>query len=166
MPSINLTRREKLLQKNKIFSIQALLYLPRIFISGSGTRSPRSINPLVDIGRIHEFSKILGLYPVLLPRVLRHLCPQNRLYYANVFNIRVSYQTVLHYAESVAYHCFRFSLQFKRPRGCDTSAGDETYIKIIGGEWAYVFLFISSKSLVLSAYHLAHSTALFLPLSQ
>jgi len=38
----------------------------------------------------------------------------------------------------------------------DTSAGDETYIKIIG-EWAYVWLFISSKNLVLSAYHLAHS---------
>ena len=41
MPSINLTRRKNF-YKNKIFSIQALLYLPRIFIPGGGTRSPRS----------------------------------------------------------------------------------------------------------------------------
>ena len=40
--------------------------------------------------------------------------------------------------------------------GATFSAGDETYIRIIG-EWAYVWLFLSSKNLVRSAYHLAHS---------
>ena len=38
----------------------------------------------------------------------------------------------------------------------DTSAGDETYIKICG-MFAYAFLFISSKSLKITAYHIAHS---------
>jgi transposase-like protein len=115
---------------------------------------PGPLKPLIDIRKIHNSQNILGL--ILSFYVSFAISARKTAYIMqNVFNISVSYQTVLNYAEAAAYHCHRFNMKFKGPID-DTSAGDETYIRIIG-EWAYVFLFISSKNLVLSAYHLAHS---------
>jgi putative transposase len=70
-----------------------------------------------------------------------------------VFNVNVSYQTVLNYAEAAAYHCHQFNMRFKGPID-NESAGDETYIKI-AGETAYVFLFTSSKKHSITSYHVA-----------
>ncbi len=115
---------------------------------------PGPLKPLVDINRIHNSQNVLGL--ILSFYVSFAISARKTAFILqNVFNISVSYQTVLNYAEAAAYHCHRFNLKYKGPID-DISAGDETYIKIIG-EWAYVWLFISSKNLVLSAYHLAHS---------
>jgi transposase-like protein len=115
---------------------------------------PGPLKPLVDINRIYNSPNVLGL--ILSFYVSFAISARKTAFILqNVFNIRVSYQTVLNYAEAAAYHCHRFNMKFKGPVD-DTSAGDETYIKIVG-QWAYVFLFISSKNLVLSAYHLAHS---------
>jgi len=71
----------------------------------------------------------------------------------SVFNIKVSYQTVLNYASAAAFHCHAFNLQHKGPID-SISAGDETYIKV-QGKHNYVFLFVSSKSLKITAYHVA-----------
>jgi transposase-like protein len=70
-----------------------------------------------------------------------------------VFNVSISHQTVLNYAEAAAYYCHQFNLKFKGPID-DESAGDETYIKIAGKN-NYVFLFISSKKLSITSYHVA-----------
>jgi putative transposase len=71
----------------------------------------------------------------------------------SVFNVPVSYQTVLNYAEAASYYCHRFNLTHKGPID-DLSAGDETYIKI-NGKHAYTFLFISSQKHSITAYHVA-----------
>ena len=70
-----------------------------------------------------------------------------------VFNIRVSYRTVLNYAASAAHYCHNFNLKNKGSID-DISAGDEAYIKILGKHF-YTFLFISSKSRKISSYHLS-----------
>ena len=73
----------------------------------------------------------------------------------NIFNVPISYQTVLNYAEAAAYHCHLFNHQNKGPID-PISAGDETYIKILG-KHHYVFFFVSTKSLKITAYHVAHN---------
>lgn len=73
----------------------------------------------------------------------------------HVFGIRISYQTVLNYAESAAPYCHIFNLHYKGSID-KLSAGDETYIKICG-EYAYVFFFISAINHKITAYHIANS---------
>lgn len=71
----------------------------------------------------------------------------------DVFCVRVSYQTVLNYAAAAAFYCHSFNLKHKGPID-SVSAGDETYIKVLG-KHHYAFFFISSKSLKITAYHVA-----------
>ena len=70
-----------------------------------------------------------------------------------VFNVNVSCQTVLNYAEAAAFHCHQFNMRFKGPID-NESSGDETYIKI-AGKTNFVFLFISSKKHTITSYHVA-----------
>ena len=70
-----------------------------------------------------------------------------------VFNVKISHQTILNYAASAAYYCHNFNLKNKGPVD-DISAGDETYIKILGKHF-FTFFFISSKSRKISSYHLS-----------
>lgn len=72
-----------------------------------------------------------------------------------IFQLKLSYQTVLNYCQSAAYYCHRFNLQYKGSVD-NTQAGDETYIKIQGKN-AYTFLFISTQKRKITAYHLADS---------
>jgi putative transposase len=60
---------------------------------------------------------------------------------------------VLNYAAGAAWHCHRFNFGHKGSID-NISAGDETYIKVLG-KYQYVFFFISSKSLKITAYHVA-----------
>jgi len=72
-----------------------------------------------------------------------------------VFKLPLSYQSVLNYCEMSAYHCHKFNLKFKGGVD-DIQAGDETYIKV-QGKHHYCTLFISSKSLKISACHIDDS---------
>jgi len=73
----------------------------------------------------------------------------------NVFELPISYKTVLNYAEMVAPYCHRFNLAYKGEVD-KIQAGDETYIKV-RGKHNYVFFFISSKRRNITAYHVAGS---------
>lgn len=73
----------------------------------------------------------------------------------NVFTIPASYQTVLNYTQSAAYHCHKFNLAYKGDVD-DIQAGDETYIKILS-ETNYAFFFLSPKSRKITAYHIDNS---------
>ena len=70
----------------------------------------------------------------------------------NVFSLKVSYRTVLNYAQATAHCCHAFNLTHKGEVD-DRQAGDETYIKILGKN-AYTFFFISEKSRKITAYHI------------
>ncbi|MDZ7288396.1 MAG: DDE-type integrase/transposase/recombinase [candidate division KSB1 bacterium] len=72
-----------------------------------------------------------------------------------VFQISISYQTVLNYAEAAAAYCHRYNLRYKGAIDND-SVGDETYVTI-AGKHAYTFFFISAQNHKITAYHVAHS---------
>ena len=110
------------------------------------------LKPTVDIRKIYNSSNVLGL--ILSFLVSFAMSARKTAYITRVvFNVNVSYQTVLNYAEAAAYHCHQFNMRFKGPID-NESAGDETYIKI-AGETAYVFLFTSSKKHSITSYHVA-----------
>lgn len=73
----------------------------------------------------------------------------------SVFGISISHQSVLNYAAAAAFYCHSFNLKYKGPID-EISAGDEAYIKVMGKQ-RYVFFFISSRSLKITAYHVADS---------
>jgi len=108
--------------------------------------------PNVDLTKIHNPPDILGLiltFYVSFAITAR----KTALILRSVFNINVSYQTVLNYASAAAFYCHSFNLKHKGTID-SISAGDEAYIKVMG-EHHYVFFFISSKSLKITAYHVA-----------
>jgi transposase-like protein len=110
------------------------------------------IRPCIDLVKIHNSPDILGL--ILTFYVSFALSARKTaLILRQVFNITVSYQTVLNYAAAAAFYCHSFNLKNKGTID-NVSAGDEAYIKIMG-KHHYVFFFISSQNLKITAYHLA-----------
>ncbi|MBI4743379.1 MAG: DDE-type integrase/transposase/recombinase [Actinobacteria bacterium] len=106
----------------------------------------------VDLSKIHNSPNILGL--VLTFYVSFAISARKTaLVLRSVFNINISYQTVLNYASAAAFYCHSFNLKHKGSID-SVSAGDETYIKVMG-KHHYVFFFISSLSLKITAYHVA-----------
>lgn len=108
--------------------------------------------PKIELTKIHNAPNVLGLiltFYVSFAVTAR----KTALIMRTVFNINVSYQTVLNYAAASALHCHNFNLQHKGPID-NISAGDETYIKVMG-KHNYVFFFISSKYLKITAYNLS-----------
>jgi putative transposase len=108
--------------------------------------------PPVELTKIHNSENVLGL---ILTFYVSFAVPARKTaqILRDVFCIKVSHQTVLNYAAGAAWYCHRFNLKHKGQID-DFSAGDETYIKVLG-KHHYVFLFISAKNLKITAYHLA-----------
>jgi len=112
----------------------------------------RPQQPTVDLARIHNAPDILGL--ILTFYVSFALSARKTaLVLRSVFCIPLSYQTVLNYAAAAAFYCHSFNLTHKGSID-EISAGDEAYIKVIG-KHHYVFFFISSETLKITAYHVA-----------
>jgi len=72
-----------------------------------------------------------------------------------IFNINVSYQTVLNYAQAASYNCHQFNMNYKGGVD-DIMAGDETYIKVAGKN-KYIWFFISAQRKNITAYHYSDS---------
>ena len=106
--------------------------------------------PKIDLHRIHcdmnIFALILTLhisYAITARKTAHMLC--------NIWNIRVSYQTVLNYTQTAAHYCHKVNLKYKGSID-NISAGDETYVKV-KGIWHYAWFFICSASKKICAYH-------------
>lgn len=110
--------------------------------------------PIVDLTKIHNSENIVGL---ILAFYVSFAVPARKTaqILKSVFNIKVSYQTVLNYAAAASFYCHSFNFQHKGPID-SIQAGDETYIRVLG-KHQYVFFFISSKRLVITAYHVAEN---------
>lgn len=110
--------------------------------------------PLVDISKIHNSQNILGL---ILAFYISFATSARKTAFIlrSVFNIDVSYQTVLNYAESAAYYCHQFNFKHKGPVD-SRQAGDEAYIKILGKD-NFTFFFISPRRHKITSYHVADS---------
>jgi putative transposase len=110
--------------------------------------------PLVDISKIHNSQNVLGL---ILAFYISFAVSARKTAFIlrSVFNINVSYQTVLNYAESSAYYCHQFNLKNKGTVG-SRQAGDETYIKV-SGKSNFTFFFITPQRHKITSYHVADS---------
>lgn len=94
-------------------------------------------NPKVDLTKIHNAPNVLGL--ILTFYVSFAITARKTAFILrSVFNIKVSYQTVLNYASAAAFYCHAFNMKYKGPID-SISAGDETYIKV-HGKHNYVFV--------------------------
>ena len=107
--------------------------------------------PKVDLTKIYNSPDVLGL--ILTFYVSFAISARKTaLILRSVFCLKLSYQTVLNYAEAAAFYSHNFNLNYKGEVD-DTQAGDETYIKVLG-ENNYTFFFISTKNRKITAYHL------------
>jgi putative transposase len=70
-----------------------------------------------------------------------------------MFQINISYQTILNYSEAVAPFCHNFNLAHKGTID-NTSVGDETYIKIFGKNH-YTWFFLSPSRRSISSYNVS-----------
>lgn len=113
--------------------------------------SPQAEN-LGRIDRIHNSFDTLGL--ALTFSVSCGLSARKTAYILkNVFQIPISFQTVLNYQRHAAVLCHRFNLHHKAPVD-PTVAGDEAYIRI-DDAWHYTWFTIGADSRAILAYHLA-----------
>lgn len=149
-----LNNSEKYLQKKKLSQFKLRYQYREYHFQPSDIQHASPDKPKIDLKRIFKSSDILGL---VLAFHVSCAIPARKTAYVlrNIFNVPISYQTVLNYTEAASYHCHLFNLQKKGPID-DLNAGDETYIKIMG-KHGFVFFFVSSQSLKITAYHLADS---------
>jgi transposase-like protein len=147
-----LNEREKKLQKKKPSQFKLRYQYREYHFKREQLEHSSPDLPLVDLARIHRSDNVLGL--VLAFHISFGLAARKTAFILRqIFQIRISYQTVLNYSQATAFHCHRFNLQNKGPVD-PLQAGDETYIKI-SGQNAYTFFFISVKNHKITAYHLA-----------
>ena len=147
-----LNKMEKELRKTKSSQFK-LRYQYREYHFKEHHLQPSKPDPSkVDLDKIHNSPHVLGL--VLAFHVSFAITARKTAFILKqVFNIKISYQTVLNYTQAAAPYCHLFNLQYKGDID-DKSAGDETYIKIAGKN-AFVFLFISAENHKITAYHVA-----------
>ncbi len=106
----------------------------------------------VNLSKIHNPENVLGL--ILAFYVSFALSARKTaVLLRRVFNIRVSHQTVLNYAQAAAYYAHQFNMDYKGTID-DTTVADETYIKIKGKE-NYVWFAVSADKRIITAYHVA-----------
>lgn len=149
-----LSPAEKLLQKLRLSQFKLNYQYREYHFTPKEIQHSCPAKPKVNITKIYNSLDLLGL--VLSFYVSFAMSARKTAYILrSVFNVPISYQTVLNYAEAASFYCHHFNLQHKGSID-DISAGDETYIKIMG-KHAYVFFFISSISHKITAYHLAHN---------
>jgi len=147
-----LNEREKTLVKKRSSQFKLSYQYREYHYQPHEINLPEPEQPPVDLRSIHNGPHILGL--VLTFYVSFALSARKTaLVLRSVFTVPISYQTVLNYAAAAALYCHRFNLNHKGSID-DLSAGDEAYIKVLG-KHHYVFFFISSKCLKITAYHLA-----------
>ncbi len=114
--------------------------------------------PRVNLKKIHNSQTILGLILTFFVSFASS-ARKTALILKMVFNINVSYQTVLNYAEAASYYAHAFNMKYKGDVD-DIQAGDETYIKI-KGKYNYLFFFISAQNRKITSYHLADNRGTF-----
>lgn len=106
----------------------------------------------LDLTKIHNSDLVLGL--ILTFYVSFSMSARKTAFALRaLYDIHLTGQTVLNYAQTVACYLHRFNLQ-KKGDIDKISVGDETYIKVFGKNH-YVWFFISSMSRVITAYHLS-----------
>ena len=106
------------------------------------------------IDRIHSSFNTLGLI-LTLNVSYGHSARMTAHMLKNIFQISVSHQTVLNYANAAAVLCHNFNMHHKGPID-PTVAADETYIRVMD-RWNYTWFTIGTSSRAILAYHVSDS---------
>ena len=106
----------------------------------------------VDLTKIYNTDNVLGLILTFYVSFAMS-AKKTALILRMVFNISISSQTILNYAQAAACRCHSFNLKYKGGID-DICSGDETYIKVLG-KHHYVFFFVSAEKRSIIAYHVA-----------
>lgn len=148
----NLNSSEQLVQKERSSQFKLAYQFREYHFKPADLNHSSPEYPSVDLSKIHNSVNVLGL--VLSFYVSFALSARKTSFILkSMFNINLSYQTVLNYAASAAFHCHSFNLNFKGSID-PISVGDETYIKVLAKHF-YTFFFISSLNHKITAYHIA-----------
>ncbi len=110
-------------------------------------------NTRVNLFRIHNPDQVVGL---ILTFYISYALSARKtaMIMRDVFgHKKVSYQTVLNYAQAVAYYAHHFNLK-KKGTINNISVADETYIKI-KGRYNYVWFVLSESKHTVTAYHIS-----------
>lgn len=106
--------------------------------------------PIVDLNKIHNSQHILGLILTFLVS-FSVSARKTVLILRWVFNINVSYQTVLNYAHTASYYCHNFNMKYKGEAE-HIQAADETYIKVKKKN-KYIWFYMSAAKRNITSYH-------------
>lgn len=104
----------------------------------------------IDLNKAHNSLNVIGLVLTFLVS-FSISARKTALLLKWVFNINISYQTVLNYAEAASVYCHNFNMKYKGEVD-NIMAGDETYIKVKGKN-NYIWFFISAEKKNITAYH-------------
>lgn len=104
------------------------------------------------IDRIHSSFNTLGLI-LTLNVSYGHSARMTAHMLKNIFQISISHQTVLNYANAAAVLCHKFNMHNKGPLD-SIVAGDETYIRVMD-RWNYTWFTIGTTSRAIHAYHVS-----------
>lgn len=147
-----LSRKEKKLLKTHSSQFKLHYQYREYHYSLEQLEHSKPQKPKVNLKKIHNSQNILGLILTFFVSFAMS-ARKTALVLRWVFQINISYQTVLNYAEAAAYYAHQFNLCHKGTVD-SKQAGDETYIKIKGKN-NYVFFFISAAKRIISSYHIA-----------
>jgi putative transposase len=107
----------------------------------------------VNLFRIHNPDQVVGLILTFYISFAMS-ARKTAMIMRDVFGYnKVSYQTVLNYAQAVAYYAHQFNLKHKGAIN-NISVADETYIKIKGLQ-NYVWFVLSESKHTITAYHIS-----------
>jgi len=107
----------------------------------------------VDLSKIHNSHHVVGLVLTFTINLgLSSRVTRNAL--KGLFDIDISHQTVINYANAAAWQLADF-VDKNSPRPSSTAAADETYI-IVEKEWHYTWFIIDTKSRALNGYNLSN----------
>jgi putative transposase len=109
-------------------------------------------HPVLNLNKIYNSQTILGLILTFFVS-FSISARKTALILRWVYQINISYQTVLNYAHTASFYCHRFNMRNKGQID-DTQAADETYIKV-NGKHKYIWFYLSTKKRAITSYHYA-----------
>ncbi len=110
-----------------------------------------NIHSKIDLSNIHHSQYTLGL--ILTYYVNYGLsCRKTAQIMEEIHDIKISYQTIINYAEAAAKLTEKINMNYKFNLS-NTLSGDETYIKVLG-KTNYVFFFSDTLNKVITSYRI------------
>jgi putative transposase len=161
----NLTPEQKHLRKEQPWKVKVAYFYREANFDLTKLHPATPDRPTIDLARAHSTPNVIGLTLTFFVN-LSLSARETSTALKEIFNVSLSHQTVLNYAEAAAYRL--------QPLTSDTTievsgsiCGDETYIRI-SGTWGYViFIYCPSQCLLVTSHvclkrdTLAATTALY-----